>query len=484
MSLVRGNLITIFVFLIIGAQSESFPFLVMMGGGFILLLITGFLDWWRFLFKVEDGEMHIVSGIFVRKNLYLTSDRIQVIDITSGVMQRIFGLVKVDIQTAGSTSRAAMIEAVPLETAKEIKFLLSKNGSADAEDQNVEEFTKKSSKIYGLPNKDLLVAASTSGRFGIALSILGTLFSQIEPVIRESQYFEYLFGLLPSQTDTVMIAAIILIFIAVAWLISFFSTLFMYGDFSVEVNDDELVVSRGIFEKKRITVPYKRIQALYVNEGIIRQPLGYCSIHIESAGYGDEKGTGSIVIFPLLQKKKVSSLLAKILPHYNIQLSGFKPPARAIRRYIIRSAFILTSVTAALYWGIGLTNWIWLIPAISIWWGWQKYKDAAIGWDIKNVIISNRALSKTTAIIKRDRIQDLTVSRSWIQKYRSLCSAKVHVASGDRGNSFAIEDIESVNGESYLKAMSYKMIVEKTIPAKKDVTATQLPDWQIETLNR
>ena len=59
-----------------------------------------------------------------------------------------------------------------------------------------------SSPKYGLPNKDLLIAASTSGRFGIALSILGTLFSQVEPVIRESNMFEYLFSLLPAQTDT------------------------------------------------------------------------------------------------------------------------------------------------------------------------------------------------------------------------------------------------------------------------------------------
>lgn len=479
-SLIRGNLVTIIVFLVIGAQSESFPFLIMMGGGFVLLLVTGFLDWWRFLYKVEDGEMHIIRGIFVRKNLYLTRERIQVIDITSGIVQRLFGLVKVDIQTAGSTSRAAMIEAVPLETAKEIKFLLSNNGNGQSVDQNTESTAEKENKVYGLPNKDLLIAASTSGRFGIALSILGTLFSQIEPVIRESQMFEYLFRLLPSQTDTMMIVTIILMFIAVAWLISFFSTLFMYGDFSVEIDDDELIISRGIFEKKRITVPYKRIQALYVSEGIIRQPLGYCSIHIESAGYGDEKGTGSIVVFPLLQKKKLPSLLAKIIPHYNIKVSGLKPPVRAIRRYIFRSAFVLTIATAALYWGFGLTNWIWLVPVISIWWGWQKYKDAAIGWDSENVIISNRALAKKTAIVKQDRIQDLSVSTSWIQKYRKLSSTQIHVASGDQGSSFSIEDIESVDGQSYLKAMSSRIIVERTVPAKDEKMLIPLPDWQVE----
>lgn len=477
-TMIRSNLITILVFLFIGAQSESFSFFLMIGGGFALLVISGFLDWWRFLFKVEEGEMHIKRGIFVRKDLYLTKDRIQVIDISSGIIQRMFGLVKLDIQTAGSTSRAAMIEAVPLETAKEIKQKLSKNGSVDVDDEEDQQDQKKKIK-YGLPNKDLLIAASTSGRFGIALSILGTLFSQIEPAIRESELFEYLFSLLPAQTDTFMIVSIIIVFILVAWLISFFSTLFMYGDFSLEVSKDELLISRGIFEKKRTTVPYKRIQALYITEGIIRQPLGFCSVHIHSAGYGDEQGSGSIVLFPLIKRDKVESLLKKIVPHYDVMLKGIKPPARALRRYIFRSAALLTLITAALNWAFNVSNWIWLIPLLSVWWGWLKFNDAAIGWDDKNVIISDRTLSKKIAIVKRDRIQDASVSASWIQRFRKLSSAEVHFASGDHGGSFAIDDIEESDAENYLNAINSKLLVERKMPATYEPKEklVSLPGW-------
>lgn len=476
LAMIRGNIVTIIVFLFIGAQSESFSFLLMIGGGFILLMISGILDWWRFLFKVEEGEMHIKRGIFVRKNTYLTKDRIQVIDISSGVIQRMFGLVKIDIQTAGSTSRAAMIEAVPLDTALEIKQKLSKNGNGQTIDTNVQADSGKG-EVYGLPNKDLLIAASTSGRFGIALSILGTLFSQIEPVIRESNLFEYLFSLLPAQTDTFMIVSIIVIFIIVAWLLSFFSTLFMYGDFSLEIDQNELIVSRGIFEKKRITVPYKRIQALFITEGIIRQPLGYCSVHIHSAGYGDEQGSGAIVLFPLIKRRKLVSLIEKVVPHYDITLSGITPPKRALRRYIFRSAAVLTAVTAIIYWVLSLSNWIWAIPILSVWWGWQKYYDAAIGWDDTNVVISNRTLAKKIAIVKRDRIQDVSVSASWIQQFRNLCSTDLYVASGDHGSSFSIDDIEERDGERFLNAINSKLLVERQLPAVETSDTVKLPGW-------
>jgi putative membrane protein len=445
--LIRGNLITIIVFLFVGARSESFPFLWWIGGGFALLLILGVANWWRFLYKIEDGELHIKSGIFVRKNLYLTKDRIQVIDITSGVIQRLFGLVKLDIQTAGSSSREAAIEAVTMEKAKEINRIL-RSQKGDGEQINVDEngepivVKEETKKKFNLPGKELLIAASTSGSFGIALSILATLFSQIEPIISESELFEYLFGMLPSQTDTVLIISVILIFVVFAWLISFFSTLFKYGDFRLELKEKEIVISRGIFEKKRITVPYNRIQAIHVAEGLIRQPLGYASIHLESAGYGDDKGTGSIVLFPLIRHDQILPLLDEVLPDYQKHHEGIMPPPRALRRYLFRSAFFITAITTALYYAFDLNNWIWILPLLSVYWGWLKYRDAAVAWGEDIFLFRNRTLSKTTAYIRKNRVQDITISQSWVQRYRNLCSVQVHVASGDQGKSFTVRDLE------------------------------------------
>lgn len=471
--LIRGNLITIIVFLVVGAQSEEFPFLLWMAGGFAFLLIAGAASWWRFQYKVEDGELHIKSGIFVRKNLYLTKDRIQVIDITSGVIQRLFGLVKVDIQTAGSTSREAAIDAVTLERAKEINRLLRANGHEAEIDTELDE-NQEQKKVFKLPGKELLIAASTSGSFGIALSILGTLFSQLEPLISESQMFEYAMNVLPSETDLMLVIYVIIIFVIAAWLLSFFSTLFSYGDFRLEVRDEEIVVSRGIFEKKRITIPYNRIQAIHVSEGILRQPLGYSSIRLESAGYGDDKGTGSIVLFPLIRRDKITNLLKEALPGYNKILRGEQPPKRSIRRYIFRSAVIITLITLAIWWMLDLSGWIWLLPVFSVYWGWLKFRDAAVGWDADEVILRSRALAKSTAYLKRNRIQDVTLVESYFQRIRNLCTVRVHVASGDQGKSFSVRDIDVLTGYELLRMFKNKTILSEETEREGEVN---LPGW-------
>lgn len=486
LGLIRGNFITILVFLFVGARSENFPFLWWIAGGAGFLLIAGFANWWRFLYKVEDDTLHIKSGIFVRKDIYLTKDRIQVIDVTSGVLQRLFGLVRLDIQTAGSSSRQAAIDAITIDDAREISQLLrpDKNGSSaegDLEDSAESDSKEESIKSIKLPLKELLIAASTSGSFGIALSLIATVFSQVEPLISQSEMYEYLIGLIPSDADFIVILAMIGAFVIFAWLISFFSTLFKYGNFQLEVKEDEIVVSRGIFEKKRITIPYNRIQAIHVAEGMIRQPLGYASLHLESAGYGDEKGSGSFVLFPLIGKGNIQSLLQEILPDYNRGVEGITPPSRSLRRYIFRSSVLVTMITGILYWVLSLNMWIWLLPLLSVFWGWIRFKDAAAGWDGDLFVIRSRFLSKSTAYIKKKRIQDFSLHQSFFQRYRGLCSIKMYVASGDQGKSFGVSDLELDDGYRALgearkeNAAKISDIDESEIELKKRLV--HLPGW-------
>ncbi|MDZ7758364.1 PH domain-containing protein [Rhodohalobacter sp.] len=477
-SLIKGNLVTIIVFLVVGARSESFPFLWWIGGGFAFLLVVGVANWWRFLFKIEEGELHIKSGIFVRKNLYLSKDRVQVIDITSGVIQRLFGLVRVDIQTAGSSSREAAIDAISLDKAREINRLLRDEDSESEEGEESVSQVESAKKEFGLPGKELLIAASTSGSFGIALSILATVFSQVEPLISESELFEYVFEILPSQTDVVFFVTVIVIFVVFAWLLSFFSTLFSYGNFSLTVKEKEMVITRGIFEKKRVTVPYNRIQAIHVAEGMIRQPLGYTSLHLESAGYGDEKGTGSIVLFPLVKRSEVLQLLNEVVPSYQKEMDGLKLPKRALRRYLFRSTFFITAAIVPLYFWLSLNNWIWLIPALAMLWGWLKYRAAAVGWNEGSFIFRSRTLSKSTAFINRNRIQNITISQSPFQRWRKLCTAEIHVASGDRGKSFSVRDLEARTGVELMREMKIKKGSDEiSEPFENSDRILKLPGW-------
>lgn len=93
----------------------------------IILLIIGnaFLQWLRFTYRIEEGEFRIESGVFVRKKRYIKFDRIHSMDISEGIIQRVFSLVKLNIETAGGSQADAVLSAIRKSDADRINAYIS-----------------------------------------------------------------------------------------------------------------------------------------------------------------------------------------------------------------------------------------------------------------------------------------------------------------------------------------------------------------------
>jgi putative membrane protein len=68
----------------------------------IYTIVIGIVSWIRFTYRLEEGELRIEYGVFVRKKRYIPFERIQGISISQGFLQRMFGVVKVNVETAGN----------------------------------------------------------------------------------------------------------------------------------------------------------------------------------------------------------------------------------------------------------------------------------------------------------------------------------------------------------------------------------------------
>ncbi len=90
----------------------------------IAFFITGIIKWKRFEYWFEDNELRIEYGLFVKKKRYIPFDRIQSLDYTEGILHRPFKLVKVKVETAGSSSSKkseAELTAITKEAASRIE---------------------------------------------------------------------------------------------------------------------------------------------------------------------------------------------------------------------------------------------------------------------------------------------------------------------------------------------------------------------------
>ncbi|NGP89735.1 PH domain-containing protein [Fodinibius halophilus] len=445
--IIKANFITILILIFVGSGGKQGDYtLYWIFGTFIALLIWGGISWLRFRFSVNEGELKIEQGVFVHKKLYLTSDRIQVIDITAGVIQRVFGLVAVEVKTAGSSSKEAKINAISRKEAEKLKKLLRQGSEQQTATVSGEE---KANKTYTLDNRDLVIAATTSGRMGVALSVVGAVFSQLDQVVSDEQILRFIETHLPNFTSFSIVAISVVGMVLAAWVLSFVSTIITYYDFEVEVREDDLHISKGLFERKQLTIPFNRIQAVQVKEGILRQPFGYAALVIESAGYGEDQGNSS-TLFPLISKQRLRTFIDEVIPEYHVPVDKrVQISKKGLRRYLLRMVWLSLIIIAVVWSMVPYGVYSWLILPLMLLLGYQQYRDAEVKSGEDTIILSWRLLKKTTAIIKKYRVQAVEIKQNPFQTRLDLSDLIVHVASGNQGRSFKVRELLEKQAATY-----------------------------------
>jgi putative membrane protein len=456
---IRQHYITLILFVVIGVGKESLFSLIFILGPFIFILISGIVKWYWFTYQIVDQELRVEQGIINKKNIYIPFNRIQAIDISRAPVQRLFGLVSLEVKTAGESSKEAKIHAIRLKEAEQIKATLRKGAS----DKIIEETEReKEAFIYKLPNKNLFIAALTNNRLLLIVSLLAI----IEQVFGEVYDYDQLFNLIQNYwhlyaTSFVIILLIIGLLIA-AWLISFGYTIIINYNFSITVREDELLISRGLIKNIRLTIPLDRIQAITVKEGILRQPFGYASLLLEDAGYA------TTTLFPLIAKEKIPVFLSEVLPEYHVENKSVQTPVplSGLRRYLLRKVWKLLPVIILCWIFIpyGIFAWLLLIPGFLL--SWLQYKDAGIRVSDDTILLRSRILSKQTGIIKKYRMQAVKVHQNPFQARLNLGDFSLYVISGKNKRRFRVRELPRQFSFKYWQWFSHEK--EKDSATKED----------------
>lgn len=230
--------------------------------GFLVIsfFITGIIKWKRFVYWFEDDELRIEYGLFVKKKRYIPFDRIQSLNYTEGILHRPLKLVKVKVETAGSSSAKkseAELTAITKEEASRIEAemleakMRKKNISVIDKEMMTDipiEKTPIINKIFSMSTKDLLILATTSGGIGIILSGAFIFLSQFSDLLP----YEWMYNEVSKFVKFgILIVAIAVFFgFVVVWALSVAMTVLSYYGFSVSLEKDDLVITRGLLEKR------------------------------------------------------------------------------------------------------------------------------------------------------------------------------------------------------------------------------------------
>jgi putative membrane protein len=425
----------------------------------VFVLVKGILSWYRFTYRVEENELRIESGVFVRKKRYIPFERIQSIDQSEGLIHRAFNLVKLKVETAapgagGKEDAEAVLSAISKEEAKRFQEIVTavKKPSAVVEEECAQEQTI----IYKISTTELILLAITSGGVGVIFSALVAFLSQFDDMIPFKRVFHQFENFLAS--GFVFISLMVLIGFLVVWLIALVGTLFKYANFTVTKTADDLVITRGIIEKRKITIPLKRIQAIRITQSMLRQPLGYGAVYFENAGGSVTNGElASVVILPIAKRKDIWQILSMLLPDYHFNNDYHPAPKRALIRYLLKGWIIFLPILLVPAFLLKPFGWLFLLLLFPVTYlQYISYQDA--GWMIHQDQLSlrYRQLNKHEVFVKKGKIQSLRLDEGYFQKQKKLSTIDAEVKCGNGAAGGRVVDVDQEHAAEILKWFSFE----------------------------
>lgn len=430
-----------------------------------LTLIHSFLHWFFFSYLYSDGVLNVYYGILVKKHKQIKRERVQTVSVKAGLIFRLFNLVSLSIETAGGKAEPEFkIAALSHTEAESLKRMLKENDRIQSDNIDAAFAAQNINPKYEITFPELFVAALTSGDIWSIFALLSFLYTEISTFIP----YESIEVIAKDFLDIFIAADVILIIIGIFMvliltvLVSTIKYMLGYANFSVVRNGDEILITRGLIEKKQIAFKLHRIQAVTVVEGLLRQPFGFCELRVNVVGDISTQQNVTPKIHPFIKSAELQDFLDKILPGYELHKELNKLPKRSLRRYIIRGVVPFLLLAPAFFFiPYGFLG-ILIYPPLALL-AVMRYHDA--GYFIKDSFITLRfrLIARTTALLSKNHIQSINLNTNYLQKRKDLKTIAAVTLSAPAAVAFTVKDISADCGKIIWNWFSWKGHVSKDI---------------------
>ncbi|MGB9957913.1 PH domain-containing protein [Haloferax prahovense] len=304
----------------------------------------------RFEYELTPDTLDIRSGVFSRRNREIPYRRIQNVDISRNVAQRLVGIAAVNLETAGGGETEGSLRFVSYEEARRIQSEVArlKRGDTDGDAPEPEQ-----ELLFELTPRELAIVGALS--FDLRLPGLVFVFgSTAFPIV--ASYVDVPVPAGSVAAAGVGVVALGLLVALVSWAAGFASAVVNYYGFRLTRVGDELQYERGLLQRYNGSIPIDKLQTLTVEDNPLKRRFGYATLLVETAGYAPSSdgsngsgggGRGSEAAIPLATRDRVLGLVADL---ESVEEPTFeRPPTRIRRRYAVRYSLVLGVATLALY---------------------------------------------------------------------------------------------------------------------------------------
>jgi len=295
-----------------------------------VLLILGLISWLVTRWRVENGVLHVETGLLRRRSLRYPLGQVQAIDLVQTGIARLFGLAELRLRMAGGADRGGgRLQSLRLSEAHTVRAELLAVGQSMAAGsvphavvhtpapgvESAEDGPRPERVLFTVPTGRLVGSIALTG-FGLLVCVL-VLAVLVLGVVA------------PSAVGPVLSsAAVALVGVGTA----FYRRLNGEYKQTVAMTPGGFRLASGLVEKTTETIPVGRVQGIRLVEPLLWRPAGWCRLEVEVAGKrvreeNSSQGRQRRALLPVGSPAEAQSLLTELLPA--APTITHRPPGRA-----------------------------------------------------------------------------------------------------------------------------------------------------------
>ncbi len=386
-----------------GGRLQGFVDLILVGSFFATAAVRTILHFATLRYRFARGRLEIQQGLFSRIEQALDPARIQNVSIEQNLFHRLAGLVELRIEMAGAGSGPVdgMLSALSVDEAETLRVQLGRSGAhVNASAGETEAFDAP-----GL--LEVVAYGVTAGRVGaaaIGIGIALDLSTQLAP------------GALPTQRfGAYTWVGLMLVALALGYALSAGNAILRYYRFRWWRAGDHLHFESGLFTRRRMDIPVRKLQLVQINEPILRRAMGFATLLLETAAAPGPVTGGAVPaegIVPMVPREEAVERVRAAFPALDTPIDDALHPCAPRARS--RAAF-----RGALRWlgpAVGAVFWFgnpaaWALVGVGALVGWLDARRQ--GWQVTDhyIVVRRGFLSRDTWVLPRQKLQSV----HWVQ---------------------------------------------------------------------
>lgn len=407
------------------------------GVGLALLIMA----WLRFQYRVSADTIQVQQGIFTRQNLTLEFERIQNVRIETPLYLRPFGLARLSIESAGSSSEEVHLPGIPAAHAETLRdrALASRadtdHDGATEEHADTDEatqclLTRRPSDlvIYGISSPAILWGGA------ILASVLGAITRRLEEGNGNLEPVRELAERVPeSVSHGWLVVAGIAILLAAMTVFSVLMALVRYHGYRLEKAGDRYRLHSGLITQREQGLRQYRIQHLRLAQSLVARLFSRHHLTCHQIGMiqpDQPDGSGNSLMAPALTLAEQQDLMGHLVPGLNWGALVFHPVSWRfmLPRLGFWGGLWLVAVLGALY--QELSPWILttapVVPALVAL-NWRRQ-----GWCLngQHLILRGGLFGCHYTVFAGFRAQTVRVYESPLQRRAGLANLAIRLGSG------------------------------------------------------